>query len=98
MIDIGTNITTLLGNTLTMRCPFESDSGARVQWTVDSQPITFNKRIYTLVNNALKIDDITFFDNGVYVCKVMNSNGYDTESTFLRVSGRYLLLFLYIGA
>ena len=98
VIDIGTNLTTLLGNTLVMRCPFEGDSGAKVQWTVDSQPIPFNKRVYTLAENVLKIDDITFFDNGVYVCKVLNSNGYDSESTLLRISGRYLLLFSYISA
>ena len=89
VIEIGTNMTTLLGNTLTMRCPFEGDSETRVQWTVDSQPVTFNKRVYMLADNALKIDDITFFDNGVYVCKVLNYNGYDTESSLLRISGMY---------
>jgi len=85
-IDIGTNITTLLGSTLTLKCPFEGDANALVEWTVDSQPIKFNKRIYTVSKNVLRIKDITFFDNGAYVCRVFNSNGNDSESTLLKIS------------
>ena len=88
-IDIGTNVTTLLGNSLTIKCPFEGDNEADLQWTVDSQPISFNKRVYKVGKNALKINDVTFFDNGVYVCKVWNSKGNDSEASLLRISGMY---------
>ena len=91
-IDIGTNITTLLGSTLTLKCPFEGDANALVEWTVDSQPIKFNKRIYTVSKNVLRIKDITFFDNGAYVCRVFNSNGNDSESTLLKISGKNFAL------
>ena len=97
-IDIGTNITTLLGNTLTLNCPFEGDSNALVEWTVDSQPIKFNKRIYLVSKNVLRIKDITFFDNGAYVCTVFNANGNDSESTLLKISGKHCTLCLLLFA
>ena len=73
-----------------MQCPFEGDSEAKVEWTVDSQPISFNRRIFTLAENALRISDVTFFDSGVYVCNVSNSKGFDSEASQLRISGKSL--------
>lgn len=91
-INIGTNITTLLGNSLVMKCPFEGDDEANVQWTIDSQPLKFNKRVYKIGSNALRINRITFFDSGLYACKAWNSEGHDTEASLLRISGMFIAL------
>ena len=91
-VEIGTNVTSLLGNTLTIRCPFDGTDNTQVSWSVDSQQVVLSKRVYLVENNALRIENVGFFDNGVYECKVWNSEGHDTQKTLLRIAGNYLVV------
>ena len=87
-IEIGTNVTSLKGNVLTIGCPFEGSDESQVLWTVDAQPVIFNSRVQKVGRKHLRIKNVGFFDSGIYVCKVWNSEGHDTEKTLLTVTGK----------
>ena len=80
-------MTSLVGNSLTITCPYEGTDDSRVTWMVDKQPIKFSKRITKTADNSLRIENLKFYDSGLYMCKVWNAEGKDSETTLLTISG-----------
>lgn len=87
-LNVGTNVTTLGGRSLTLLCPTRGEPRPKTFWYKDnvelepSDDVTFGK------NGELILEDVKFEDAGRYTCVAENEYGRDKMSTVLNVAGK----------
>lgn len=86
-INIGTNLTTTTGKNLRVVCPSRGYSNANIEWTINDKNLHYDTRIVLTNRNELIINDLQFFDEGLYKCRVYSQYGFDTMTSQIRVIG-----------
>nr|XP_047139579.1 hemicentin-1 [Hydra vulgaris] len=77
VIEIGTNLTTITGKTLSILCPSEGAESTFYEWTINKENLNYDARINVLNGSELIINDLQHFDEGIYQCRAFNQHGFD---------------------
>ena len=95
MIDRISNITTLVGSSITLSCTSRGSPPDTFTWMKDGVPITQSTSITTVTytntdavfHANYTIDNTTISDSGTYTCTVTNPIGSDSETITFTVNG-----------
>lgn len=84
-VDAGTNVTTVTGNSLSIRCNATGFPVPQITWSKDGTSLSAKGPVYVL--STLKPSD-----SGRYQCIATNVDGVDTQDIRIHVLGKYLIL------
>ncbi|XP_048583436.1 hemicentin-2 isoform X2 [Nematostella vectensis] len=86
VVEIGGNLTTIVGTGVEITCPMTGEPVPMVTWLKDGVMVEITSVVYmNKETKALVILGITMDDVGRYTCYANNSFGVDQESTLIRV-------------
>jgi len=87
-INIGTNLTTTTSKNLRIVCPSLGYENANVEWTINEKNLHYDTRIVLNNGNELIVNDLQFYDEGLYKCRVYSQYGFDTMTSQIKILGK----------
>lgn len=94
---VGTNVTTLNGNSLTLNCPSKGKPKPKITWYKDAIEVKQDgERISFGQNGELVLMFVNSEDAAKYTCVAENKFGKDKMSTVLNVAGMFIFYGIYL--
>lgn len=84
MVDVGSSVTTVAGNALSLRCNATGVPTPQITWSKDGIPLDVKGSLYIL-------NSLSAFDSGLYQCVASNIDGVDKEDIQIVVLGKYFV-------
>lgn len=83
-VDVGSSVTTVAGNALSIRCSATGVPTPQIVWSKDGSSLDAKGPLYTL-------SSLTSSDSGRYQCVASNIDGADQQDIRINVLGKCIL-------